>query len=76
MARPFPRPASGRKEAPFLENFLTASATAEGRARSIRRLGKKVADFAFVVDPPGPGGRKPLERLGMSVHVPCEFEGA
>ncbi len=39
-------------------------------------LGAEVIGCAFVIDLPDLGGRKLLEKLGMNVHVLCEFEGA
>ena len=41
----------------------------------IERLGGQIVGCAFIVDLPDLGGRARLEKLGMDVHVLCEFEG-
>ncbi|MCT8329850.1 adenine phosphoribosyltransferase [Albidovulum sediminis] len=60
----------------IVDDLLATGGTCEAGIRLCERLGAEIVGCAFVVDLPELGGRKLLERLGMSVHVLCEFEGA
>ncbi|MFN0114898.1 MAG: adenine phosphoribosyltransferase [Paracoccaceae bacterium] len=60
----------------LVDDLLATGGTAEAGIKLIERLGAEVVGCAFVVDLPELGGRRLLEKLGMSVHVLCEFEGA
>ena len=60
----------------IVDDLLATGGTCEAGIRLVERLGATVVGCAFVVDLPELGGRKLLERLGMSVHVLCEFDGA
>jgi adenine phosphoribosyltransferase len=60
----------------LVDDLLATGGTAEAGIRLIGRLGAEIVGCAFVVDLPELGGRALLERLGMEVHVLCEFEGA
>jgi adenine phosphoribosyltransferase len=60
----------------LVDDLLATGGTAEAGIRLIERLGAEIVGCAFVVDLPELGGRALLERLGMEVHVLCEFEGA
>jgi adenine phosphoribosyltransferase len=60
----------------LVDDLLATGGTAEAGIRLIERLGAEIVGCAFVVDLPELGGRTLLERLGMEVHVLCEFEGA
>jgi adenine phosphoribosyltransferase len=60
----------------LVDDLLATGGTAEAGIRLIERLGAEIVGCAFIVDLPELGGRALLERLGMEVHVLCEFEGA
>ena len=59
----------------IVDDLLATGGTCEAGIKLVERLGASVVGCAFVVDLPELGGRKLLERLGMQVHVLCEFEG-
>jgi adenine phosphoribosyltransferase len=59
----------------IVDDLLATGGTCEAGIRLVERLGASVVGCAFVVDLPELGGRGLLERLGMSVHVLCAFEG-
>lgn len=60
----------------LVDDLLATGGTAEAGIKLIERLGAEIVGCAFIVDLPELGGRALLERLGMEVHVLCEFEGA
>jgi adenine phosphoribosyltransferase len=60
----------------LVDDLLATGGTAEAGIRLIERLGAEIVGCAFIVNLPELGGRALLERLGMEVHVLCEFEGA
>ena len=60
----------------IVDDLLATGGTCEAGIKLIERLGAEVVGCAFVIDLPELGGRRLLEKLGMSVHVLCEFEGA
>ncbi|MGL4280273.1 MAG: adenine phosphoribosyltransferase [Albidovulum sp.] len=60
----------------IVDDLLATGGTCEAGIKLCERLGAEVIACAFVIDLPELGGRKLLERLGMNVHVLCEFEGA
>ncbi|MCB1327976.1 MAG: adenine phosphoribosyltransferase [Maritimibacter sp.] len=59
-----------------VDDLLATGGTAAAGIKLIERLGGEIVGCAFIVDLPELGGRKVLEKLGMDVHVLCEFEGA
>ena len=59
----------------LVDDLLATGGTAEAGIKLIERLGGQIIACAFVVDLPELGGRKLLEKMGMEVHVLCEFEG-
>ena len=59
----------------LVDDLLATGGTAEAGIRLIERLGAEIVGCAFIVDLPELGGRALLERLGMEVHVLCEFDG-
>jgi adenine phosphoribosyltransferase len=59
-----------------VDDLLATGGTAEAGIALIERVGAEVVGCAFVIDLPELGGRARLEKLGMSVHALCEFEGA
>ncbi|MCB2136039.1 MAG: adenine phosphoribosyltransferase [Rhodobacteraceae bacterium] len=60
----------------IVDDLLATGGTCEAGIKLIERLGAAVIGCAFVIDLPELGGRALLDRLGMNVHVLCEFEGA
>lgn len=60
----------------IVDDLLATGGTCGAGIRLVERLGAEVVGCAFVVDLPELGGRKLLEKLGMQVHVLCEFDGA
>ncbi|MBV1866663.1 MAG: adenine phosphoribosyltransferase [Marinosulfonomonas sp.] len=59
----------------LVDDLLATGGTAQAGIKLIERLGGEIIGCAFVVDLPELGGRDLLEKLGMDVHVLCEFEG-
>ena len=59
----------------IVDDLLATGGTCEAGIRLCEKLGAEVIGCAFVVDLPELGGRALLERLGMKVHVLCEFGG-
>ncbi|MCB2115329.1 MAG: adenine phosphoribosyltransferase [Rhodobacteraceae bacterium] len=59
----------------IVDDLLATGGTCEAGIRLCERLGAEVIGCAFVIDLPALGGRALLERLGMKVHVLCDFEG-
>jgi adenine phosphoribosyltransferase len=60
----------------IVDDLLATGGTCEAGIKLCERLGAEIIGCAFVIDLPELGGRKLLEKLGMNVHVLCEFEGA
>ncbi len=60
----------------IVDDLLATGGTCEAGIRLCERLGAEIVGCAFVIDLPELGGRALLEKLGMKVHVLCDFEGA
>jgi adenine phosphoribosyltransferase len=60
----------------IVDDLLATGGTCEAGIKLCERLGAEVVGCAFVIDLPELGGRALLEKLGMNVHVLCEFDGA
>jgi adenine phosphoribosyltransferase len=58
----------------IVDDLLATGGTCEAGIKLVERLGAQVVGCTFVVDLPELGGRTLLQRLGMDVHVLCEFE--
>jgi adenine phosphoribosyltransferase len=58
-----------------IDDLLATGGTAEATVALVRALGGEVAECAFVVDLPDLGGRARLEKMGLTVHTLCAFEG-
>jgi len=56
-----------------IDDLLATGGTAEAGIKLIERLGAEVIGCGFIIDLPELGGRALLERLGMNVHVLCEY---
>lgn len=59
----------------LVDDLLATGGTAEAGISLIERLGGKIIGSAFIVDLPELGGRALLEKMGMDVHILCEFDG-
>ncbi|MEE9453735.1 MAG: adenine phosphoribosyltransferase [Paracoccaceae bacterium] len=60
----------------MVDDLLATGGTAEAGIKLIERLGGEVISSAFIIDLPELGGREKLHKLGMDVHILCEFDGA
>ena len=60
----------------IVDDLLATGGTCEAGIRLCERLGAEIVGCAFVIDLPDLGGRALLEKLGMKVHVLCDFDGA
>ncbi len=59
----------------IVDDLLATGGTCGAGIKLIERVGGEIVGCSFIVDLPELGGRKPLEAMGMQVHVLCEFEG-
>ena len=59
----------------LVDDLIATGGTAEGAVKLLQQIGADVVAACFVIDLPDLGGRTKLEKLGMDVHVLCEFEG-
>jgi len=59
----------------LVDDLLATGGTAEAGISLIERLGGRILGCAFIVDLPELGGRALLEKMGMDVHILCEFDG-
>ena len=60
----------------IVDDLLATGGTCEAGIRLCERLGAEIVGCAFVIDLPDLGGRALLEKLGIKVHVLCDFNGA
>ena len=60
----------------LVDDLLATGGTAQAGITLIEQLGGKIVGCAFIIDLPELGGRAKLEKMGMNVHILCEFEGA
>lgn len=58
-----------------VDDLIATGGTCEAGIRLIQRMGGNITGCAFVVDLPALGGRDRLEKLGVSVHALCAFDG-
>jgi adenine phosphoribosyltransferase len=59
----------------LVDDLIATGGTAEAAVALIQEAGGEVVECCFVIDLPGIGGRKRLERKGQKVFSLCEFEG-
>jgi adenine phosphoribosyltransferase len=59
----------------LLDDLIATGGTAEAAALLIQKMGGIVAECCFVIDLPDIGGRRRLEKRGLSVFSLCEFAG-
>ncbi len=60
----------------LVDDLLATGGTAEAGIKLVERMGASVIASAFIIDLPDLGGRTRLEKMGMDVHVLCDFDGA
>ena len=60
----------------LVDDLLATGGTAEAGIKLVERMGASVIASAFIIDLPDLGGRTKLEKMGMDVHVLCDFDGA
>ena len=59
----------------IVDDLLATGGTAEATTKLIQRAGGTVAGCCFLVDLPELGGRKRLEKMGVTVQCLVEFDG-
>jgi len=59
----------------IVDDLLATGGTAGAGIKLLERLGADIVGCAFIIDLPELGGRALLEKLGMDVHILCEFDG-
>ncbi len=59
----------------LVDDLLATGGTAAAGVKLIERLGAQVIGVAVVVDLPQLGGRQKLEKMGLTVHNLCSFDG-
>ena len=59
----------------LVDDLIATGGTAEAAVKLIEQMGGEIVECCFVIDLPGLGGRKRLEKLGQKVFTLCEFEG-
>ena len=59
----------------IVDDLLATGGTCAAGIKLVERLGAEVMGCAFVVDLPDLGGHALLDRMGMTVHTLCAFEG-
>lgn len=59
----------------LVDDLLATGGTAEAGIKLVERMGASVIASAFIIDLPDLGGRQKLEKMGMDVHVLCDFDG-
>jgi adenine phosphoribosyltransferase len=59
----------------LVDDLIATGGTAEAAAKLVRSMGGEIVECCFVIDLPDLGGRRRLEKHGLSVFTLCEFEG-
>ncbi len=59
----------------LVDDLIATGGTAEAAVALITKMGAEVVECCFVIDLPDVGGRKRLEKRGLTVFALCEFEG-
>ncbi|MBW6505228.1 MAG: adenine phosphoribosyltransferase [Rhodobacteraceae bacterium] len=60
----------------IVDDLLATGGTCEAGIKLVERLGAKVVGCAFVINLPALGGEALLRKLGVPLHMLCEFDGA
>ncbi len=58
-----------------VDDLLATGGTAAATVMLVRGMGGHVIECAFVIDLPDLGGRAKLEKMGLTVHTLCTFDG-
>ena len=59
----------------IVDDLLATGGTAEAGIALVEKLGGEILGCSFIVNLPDLGGSKKLEKMGVSTHILCEFEG-
>ena len=59
----------------IVDDLLATGGTAEAGIALVEKLGGEILGCSFIVNLPDLGGSKKLEKMGISTHILCEFEG-
>ncbi len=60
----------------IVDDLLATGGTCEAGIKLVERLGAEVVGCAFVINLPALGGEALLRKLGVPLHMLCEFDGA
>ncbi|WP_372840740.1 adenine phosphoribosyltransferase [Phaeovulum sp.] len=60
----------------IVDDLLATGGTCEAGIKLVERLGAEVIGCTFVVNLPELGGEALLRKLGVNLHMLCEFDGA
>ena len=59
----------------IVDDLLATGGTAEAGIVLVEKLGGEILGCSFIINLPDLGGSKKLEKMGISTHFLCEFEG-
>ena len=59
----------------IVDDLLATGGTAEAGIALVEKLGGEILGCSFIVNLPDLGGSKKLEKMGIPIHILCEFEG-
>ena len=59
----------------IIDDLLATGGTAEAGIALVEKLGGEILGCSFIVNLPDLGGSKKLEKMGIPIHILCEFEG-
>ena len=59
----------------IVDDLLATGGTAEAGIALVEKLGGEILGCSFIINLPDLGGSKKLEKMGISTHFLCEFEG-
>ena len=59
----------------LVDDLLATGGTAEAGITLVEKLGGEILGCSFIVNLPELGGSKKLEKMGIPIHILCEFEG-
>jgi len=60
----------------LVDDLIATGGTCEAGIKLVRKLDAEIVGCAFIIDLPELGGRQRIEKLDVSVHALCEFDGA
>ena len=59
----------------IVDDLLATGGTCEAGIKLVERLGAEVVGCTFVINLPALGGEALLRKLGVNLHMLCEFDG-